>query len=65
MKVSELFKTLKLDEGFRPGQKVWKEQMKNLGATRFWRNTHGGGTVDAIIAYDKSGEVLGSFNMKS
>lgn len=53
-----------LDEGLLPGQKDWKEQMTAKGAVRFKRDTHGGGTVDRMLAYDKDDKVLGAFSLK-
>lgn len=54
----------KMREGLAPGQKVWKDDMKAKGATSFKHDTHGGGAVNRIVAYDKDGKVLGGFNLK-
>jgi hypothetical protein len=51
-------------EGLAPGQAAWKKEMIEKGAIRFWRDQHGGGTVDRIVAYDKDGKVVGGFNRK-
>lgn len=53
-----------VDEGLLPGQKDWKAQMSAKGAVRFKRDTHGGGTVDRIVAYCKDDKVLGAFSLK-
>lgn len=55
----------KVTEGLQPGQKAWKQQMIEKGATSFKRDTHGGGTVDRIVAYSKNGDVVGGFNLKA
>lgn len=55
----------KVTEGLQPGQKAWKQKMTDAGATTFKRDTHGGGTVDRVVAYDKDGKVLGGFNLKA
>ena len=55
---------LDVKEGLLPGQGKWKKEMQDKGAIRFWRDTHGGGTVDRIVAYDKNDKVIGSFNCK-
>ena len=49
-------------EGLAPGQAAWKKEMIAKGAVKFWRDKHGGGTVDRILAYNKDGEVIGGFN---
>jgi hypothetical protein len=60
-----LGKYAKVDEGMVPGQKTWKDQMREKGAVLFKRDTHGGGTVDRIVAYDEDGKVIGGFNLKA
>ena len=51
-------------EGLAPGQAAWKKEMMAKGAVKFWRDQHGGGAVDRIVAYDKDGKVVGGFNRK-
>lgn len=51
-------------EGLAPGQASWKKEMIAKGAVKFWRDQHGGGAVDRIVAYDKDGKVVGGFNRK-
>ena len=57
-------KLIQLFEGLKPGQLAWKKEMIFKGAVTFKQDTHGGGVVNRIIAYDKDGKVIGGFDLK-
>lgn len=54
-----------VSEGALPGYKKWKAEMTAAGAVKFWRDQHGGGAVDHIVAHDKDGKAVGGFNRKA
>ena len=60
----ELTQHESIQEKMSGGQKTAYD-MTAAGAVKFWRDQHGGGAVDHIVAYDKDGKVIGSFNRKA